>query len=82
MILINEASKNSTFSSGKITRDLLNKYSENIEEMLNIFIKNYDDIITNIKSSDHVDVNSSQEAYDEFCLNNDKNRLRQSRLYL
>lgn len=78
--LINEVSKNSTFSStmAKLYSDLLNKYSENIEEMLNIFIKNYDDIITNIKSSDHIDVNSSQEAYDEFCLNNDKNRLRQS----
>lgn len=78
--LINEFSKNPTFSSvmAKLYNDLLVIYKDDISDMLNIFIRNYDDIITNIKSLDGVDVNASQAAYDDFCLNNDKNRLRQS----
>lgn len=78
--LINEFSKNPTFSivMARLYNDLLDTYKYDIDDMLNIFIKNYDDIITNIKSLDGVDVNASQVAYDEFCSNNDKNRLRQS----
>lgn len=78
--IINEFSKNPTFSvvMAKLYNDLLEIYKDDIDDMLNIFIKNYDDIITNIKSTDGIDNQGSQQAYDEFCLNNDKNRLRQS----
>ena len=79
--IINEFSKSQPFSNlmAKLYSELLNEYNnEELSDMLNIFIKSYDDIITNIKSSDGIDHQASQEAYDEFCSNNDKNRLRQS----
>lgn len=79
--IISEFSKSQSFSNtmAKLYSELLNEYNnEELSDMLNIFIKSYDDIITNIKSSDGIDHQASQEAYDEFCANNDKNRLRQS----
>jgi len=78
--IISEFSKSQSFSNimAKLYSELLSSYNDELSDMLNIFIKSYDDIITNIKSSDGIDHQASQEAYDEFCANNDKNRLRQS----
>jgi len=78
--IICEFSKSQSFSNimAKLYSELLSNYNNELSDMINIFIKSYDDIITNIKSSDGIDHQASQEAYDEFCANNDKNRLRQS----
>jgi hypothetical protein len=62
----------------RLYNELYNLYNEAFKESLNIFIKNYDDIITNIICTDGLDPQSSQENYDKYCINNKRNSVRNS----